>query len=630
MDLALAPKERGDAARPGQARFVAATRAADVCSELRARRFLVAVPSSLPLVRGRLRQALEDAVEGALAMRGALPPNVSVDADLRLSIRDQVFRARALGTAGLVLALPRLVGAADERGDLDAADSAALAAWLEASRQAPIVVLLDEADRAVRALAPTPLADLVAESALEASRGTAASWGELQAHAAEPSHELNGETVERAGGPDDAVEAPSRKRGLSFAALRAKMLASGEAQQPAPAAEAPSLEPCGTEADAGDPIAVAPCAPGGEPSGIEPAPADALATSFSRPEGSGLRGRLLRKRPEPRPTVASGEPLVATPSSEMPPVAPIAAPVAIAEPLLAQPVMSSDHVASAERILGAAERRSFAIELDSARGPKPPRVIEQLFTTRYVPLLGAVTRGDADSSVRGVVDAWRTSFDHSYRESFAAMRVTGKRPPMVFDAPDIAAKIGRLNGARVIRLALIDAMSFDLGERMMDRLAPRVAGRAVCVERSLLWAALPTTTPHQIALLARGAEGLREGAPASEPENEVARGRAITTLRRERLGAREVMKLDCVEARLRTAGPAYDMRLEAIADEVAQVMARFIESLQARTLLFVFGDHGFRMNHGPDGASTGPASQGGASPEEVLVPGYAWLVGGVH
>jgi hypothetical protein len=39
----------------------------------------------------------------------------------------------------------------------------------------------------------------------------------------------------------------------------------------------------------------------------------------------------------------------------------------------------------------------------------------------------------------------------------------------------------------------------------------------------------------------------------------------------------------------------------------------------------VFGDHGFRVEGGE-----GPAHQGGARPEEVLVPAYAWLLGQVH
>ena len=55
-----------------------------------------------------------------------------------------------------------------------------------------------------------------------------------------------------------------------------------------------------------------------------------------------------------------------------------------------------------------------------------------------------------------------------------------------------------------------------------------------------------------------------------------------------------------------------------------------MEGLAPRTLLLIFGDHGFRMLNGPDTHTTAPATQGGASPEEVLVPAYAWLVDGVH
>jgi hypothetical protein len=150
----------------------------------------------------------------------------------------------------------------------------------------------------------------------------------------------------------------------------------------------------------------------------------------------------------------------------------------------------------------------------------------------------------------------------------------------------------------------------------------------VCVERTLLWAALPTTTPAQIALLARGPDGLRDPPIESDPEPDVVRGRAVSTIRRERVGAREIMKLDVVEARLRGAGPAFDERFDRLAEELSDLVARFFETLSARTLLYVFGDHGFCMPS--EGRSTGPATQGGASPEEVLVPGYAWLVGGMH
>jgi hypothetical protein len=44
--------------------------------------------------------------------------------------------------------------------------------------------------------------------------------------------------------------------------------------------------------------------------------------------------------------------------------------------------------------------------------------------------------------------------------------------------------------------------------------------------------------------------------------------------------------------------------------------------------MLVFGDHGFRMECSDAGTLAG--TSGGASPEEVLVPAFAWLVGDVH
>ena len=61
-----------------------------------------------------------------------------------------------------------------------------------------------------------------------------------------------------------------------------------------------------------------------------------------------------------------------------------------------------------------------------------------------------------------------------------------------------------------------------------------------------------------------------------------------------------------------------------IADAAAEAIARHAETLAPRTLLLVFGDHGFTVDR------TGSARQGGASPEEVLVGAFALLVGDVH
>jgi hypothetical protein len=104
----------------------------------------------------------------------------------------------------------------------------------------------------------------------------------------------------------------------------------------------------------------------------------------------------------------------------------------------------------------------------------------------------------------------------------------------------------------------------------------------------------------------------------------------VGTVRRDRVGSREVMKLDLVEARLRNAGPGYEDRIEALADEVSPILVEYVETLPPRTLVFLFGDHGFRLPASADGRATGPATQGGVSPEEVLVPAQAWLLGGVH
>jgi hypothetical protein len=99
-------------------------------------------------------------------------------------------------------------------------------------------------------------------------------------------------------------------------------------------------------------------------------------------------------------------------------------------------------------------------------------------------------------------------------------------------------------------------------------------------------------------------------------------------LRRIKLGGRDVLKLDVVQARLHEAGPPLAERLDAMADEVASVLAAHARNLPPRSLMLVFGDHGFRMESSGQGTSAG--SSGGARPEEVLVPGFAWLIGDVH
>jgi hypothetical protein len=188
--------------------------------------------------------------------------------------------------------------------------------------------------------------------------------------------------------------------------------------------------------------------------------------------------------------------------------------------------------------------------------------------------------------------------------------------------------VARLHGAKSTHLVLVDAMRFDLGMRVHDRMCEALTSQATCTERLLLWAALPTTTPVQLDLLAHGPEGLANPPVPSDQEEPGLRGRSSPTLRRIKLGGRDVLKLDLIQARLHEAGPPLPDRFDALADEVASVLASHARNLPPRSLMLVFGDHGFRMESSGSGTSAG--SSGGASPEEVLGPGFAWLIGDVH
>jgi hypothetical protein len=295
------------------------------------------------------------------------------------------------------------------------------------------------------------------------------------------------------------------------------------------------------------------------------------------------------------------------------------------EPVHVAPIETKEE-AQAARLVTAAEWRTHALELDAARGPKPVSTIERLFAKEYVPLLGALMRDEVDHSVSSIIEQWAQAFAQSYTDAYPALKVTGRRPTMVLDAFDVASRIARLSSARSVKLVLVDSMSFDLSERVAERMKAVLDKRAVLVERTTMWSALPTTTPTQMALLGRGPEGLRDTAPVSSSEPDITRGRNISTLRRERVGSRELIKLDLVEARLKSPGVAYDERLDALADEVCDVLVKMMETLPPRTLVYVFGDHGFVLGHGSNGWATGAATQGGATPEEVLVAGHAWLV----
>ncbi len=583
-----------------------------------------------------LRLAIDEAVEAMLAFRGAIPPAVPFDAKLEVSIVDQLKRARMLGAAGLGLVLPALAQLADGRGRLGDDDGATFLGWMAAAKRHPITLALGESSQRVSVLAPVSLGAL----ARQMTPAVPVARAEPQAAPPAPAPVLGEAPPEappataQVALASETVPAQGQAEPSTSARHRAEPAAPAESQ---PTAEASG--PIGAEAADVRMVDVDDHAELDEPEedlGEEADDAHEDAATHAHDQGpdEALLRAAMRRALEGAPA-GSDSPRLA-PSRVPPPLPGLASRAAAVRP--PEPRPSEPRASGPDPLVRRKQREKLLAaiaptlgELEEARGPKPARALEQLFANRYVPALELDCDGPREVALSRAVASFRESFAHSYTEGFQAIRVTGKRPSMVFDAPEVAGRIARLNGARQTHLVLVDAMSASVGDRVLARLRARAQGTAVCVERVTLWSALPTNTAMQMTLLAKGMEGLRDGATPSERDPGINRGRAVSTLRRERVGSRDLLKLDLVEARLRERGPSFVTRVDAVADEVSEVLAKHLETLSPRTLCFVFGDHGFRLEpSSPDGLETGPATYGGASPEEVLVPGFAMLVGGVH
>ncbi len=297
-----------------------------------------------------------------------------------------------------------------------------------------------------------------------------------------------------------------------------------------------------------------------------------------------------------------------------------AASAAVIEPPMADPADPFNQLA-------AREWKTWVRNLEAARGPKPLSVIERMFVTDYTRLREAVRRGVAETSANDILNEWQGSFTTSYSEAFDALRVRGKRPTMVLDLPELASRLGRLQGARRVQLLMVDGLRFDLGLMVQERM--RNAADASLTERLLLWSALPSVTSYQLELLGKGPDGLKEPGDIDEAPALVARGAAARSPRRVRTGSLELLKLDIVADAIRQPGAPILERMDAIADDTASAIIEHLEKQAPRTMVVVFGDHGFAIDANAAG-TTEEVKQGGASPEEVLVPAFAWLTGAVH
>jgi hypothetical protein len=428
-----------------------------------------------PSMRGRFADAVGEAVERELATRGAPGPGLASSGDLDGALGDQLFRTRRAGATGLAIVLGPLRAAAGFSTALEPVDCATLRFLAEATRERPVILILDRRDMQTGGYGdPVPLAGLL-----------------------------------------------------------------GDREEKAPA----------TDHD----------------NDRDPAPS-----------------------PQPSPPLAR-------------------------------------HTAGANVVTQEEPWRAWTLQLAAARGPQPLAALERLFAESYMPLANAVSAGLEDPRARAAQDEFRNTFTKGYSDAFPTFAATSKRPRMVLDAHDLAARIARLHGARCVRLLLVDAMRWDLARLVEERVVSRLGNRAALTDELILWSALPTTTMRQLETIARGVEALRAPAPIDpDSEAEAPRGRTAEYVRRLRVGPRELHKLDVVQARLQGMHEGAIDALPALADTAADVIARHAETLSPRTLLFVFGDHGFVIGR------NGAAIQGGASPEEVLVGAFALLVGDVH
>ncbi len=598
------------AANAGVARFVGPGALTELLVEAEQEGLLpVQLEAPGPGHRGRLGVMIEGAIESALERRGACPPGVAAATDLALSLADQLYRARLVELRGIALGLGTLGGMADADHTLDPEDSAVLRYLLTAAALHPLRLYLNGADRGLRVFTvPVALNELMPGSAPNAI----VCLETAPPPSVQPAVARSAAAMESSQQPPVVVEivAPA------LAVVASPALAEPEGE----------LEP---ESD--DAVTVVPPAV---------RTAEVRVTS-DVPERSDVPDRSVVAEASdvlealtPPPSSVSGidlsPPDVAAFSTHppviadaLPPEPPGAEELFEPSPVPPEPFVRGPLYASAD-----SDWRTWAEELTTARGPKPLSVIERMFVSAYVPLADAVARGIGDASAKQVLATWASSFEQSYREAFAALRVRGKRPSMVLDIPDIALRIGRLHGARRVELICVDGMRFDLGLRVEQRVRWRMAQEVALTERLLLWSALPSTSAVQLELLGRGPEALKTWTGEVSSEIPVARGQNARTPRRVKVGHRDLLKLDLVEARLMAPGDHEAPRLDDLADELAEVLSAQLARLPARTLAIVFGDHGFRLDAMESGSTS--AKSGGASPEEVLVPAFAWLVGGVH
>lgn len=596
------------------------------------------VPPLPATMRRRLAEHVDDYLERELDARGAPTPYLAAwsplaeDAPGRLA--DQLHRAREVGASGIAIVLGTLARTAAPA--LAEEDSATLRLYAEFARTERLVLVLDDGDAMIAGYTdPVALPELL--------RGREPESGVvLVAAPHEPHIDMGPADVDTV---MEAVVAP-------------KPVEEELVEAPKPSADLLELIPPSSEDVAEEPLAreeerrvislqldldlddVEE-----EVNAITKAEAEAQAEARAKADEAQARAEAEAVARAEAMAVAEAEAAAAAAKAEADAKALAEAEAKAIARVEAERVKAEALRARREsREKQEATRESRAVQhahdywrgwvqaLAAARGPQPLAAFEKVFVEAYMPLASAITQGLDDARALRAYDEFRQTFERSYADAFATFGVTSRRPRLVMDAYDLVAKQARLHNARVGHVVVVDSMRLDVGAMIRDELAHRAAGMASLTSESLLFAALPSTTIRQLETLARGLDALRAPArPSDEEQAESLRGRTADTVRRMRVGSRELYKLDSVASTLAHVDPTRPQdgsalfgMLETAASNAAEALVHHIETLAPRTLLLVLGDHGFTVDR------RGQITHGGASPEEVIVPAYAFLVGDLH
>ena len=344
-----------------------------------------------------------------------------------------------------------------------------------------------------------------------------------------------------------------------------------------------------------------------------PIPFGALFSTAARkspslpPKQLTLASAVIPSAPVPAPAIPAAPPVpVIRPHVQV--IAPKAAP-----PLAREGITAGASVATEDD-----EWRGWMLALNAARGPQSLAGFERLFVEAYLPLWGALAGGLDDPRAKASLLVFRRAFESTYPEAAARFPLTDKRPRMVLDVPELTMKLARSHGAKMSQMFVIEAMRFDVGVHVKEAIARVLGDRAELVEDTRLHAALPTTTSRALETIARGRDALRN--PAATSEDMMLAARSHAGLHKIRIGGREIFKLDTIELGMDEDPSCTATRFAELAESVADTIATHAAGLRVRTLLYVTGDRGFTLD------AQGNAKCGGATPEEVIVPAFAFLI----